>query len=218
MYRQFGKRLFDLVVASCMVFVLWPVILITAIVVRLKLGSPVLFQQRRAGKNGKLFSVQKFRSMTDARDENGELLPDDVRLTRTGKILRAASLDELPQLWNVLVGDMSLVGPRPLLEEYLPRYNSHQARRHEVMPGITGWAQVNGRNAISWEQRFDLDVYYVDNQSAWLDFKILLMTVQKVFQRSGVNSDNHATMERFMGSPETNQPATNPTNQATTNG
>jgi len=202
MYRRFGKRLFDLVVASAALILLSPGILITAIVVRWRLGSPVLFQQSRAGKDGKVFSVQKFRSMTDARDEKGELLPDDVRLTKTGDFIRKASLDELPQLLNVLSGEMSLIGPRPLLTEYLPRYNSHQARRHEVRPGITGWAQVNGRNSVAWEDRFNLDVHYVDNYNFAFDLKILLLTVLKVFRTSDVNSDNHATMERFQGTPE----------------
>lgn len=201
MYRRFGKRCFDFATASCLLLALSPVLAITALFVRWRLGSPVLFQQQRIGYQNAIFSVQKFRSMTDARDANGELLPDDVRLTTAGKILRSSSLDELPQLWNVLRGDMSLVGPRPLLVEYLPRYNETQARRHEVRPGITGWAQVNGRNTVSWQKRFEMDVYYVDHQTVWFDFKILLLTVLKVFQRSGVNSDNHATMERFMGNP-----------------
>ena len=205
MYRGFGKRLFDIVVSIAALMVLSPAIIATAIIVRLKLGSPVLFQQKRAGKDGVVFRVQKFRSMTDARDESGELLPDDVRLTRTGKLLRSSSLDELPQLWNVLCGEMSLIGPRPLLVEYLPRYNSHQSRRHEVRPGITGWAQVNGRNTVGWEDRFNLDVHYVDSYNLALDAKILLLTLVKVFDRSGVNSDTHATMERFMGTPEPNE-------------
>lgn len=204
MYRSFGKRIFDLVAASTAFVCLLPIMALTAIVVRWKLGSPVLFQQKRAGKNGEIFSVQKFRSMTDARDERGDLMPDEVRLTKTGKFLRAASLDELPQLINVIRGEMSLIGPRPLLIEYLPRYNSHQARRHEVRPGITGWAQVNGRNTVAWEDRFNLDVHYVDNYSLWFDCKILVLTLLKVFMRSGVNSENHATMERFQGTPESN--------------
>jgi len=205
MYRRFGKRLFDVIVAATALILLSPAILATAIVVRLRLGSPVLFQQQRAGKDGATFRVQKFRSMTDARDEHGELLPDEVRLTPTGQFLRSSSLDELPQLWNVLCGEMSLIGPRPLLLEYLPHYNSHQARRHEVRPGITGWAQVNGRNTIGWEDRFDLDVHYVENYNLLLDTKILVMTLFKVFGRSGVNSESHATMERFKGSPEPNE-------------
>ena len=202
MYRLFGKRIFDLLIALTLLVTLLPVILLTALVVRWRLGTPVLFQQQRAGKGGEIFAVQKFRSMTDARDQDGELLPDDVRLTPTGKFLRAASLDELPQLWNVVRGEMSMIGPRPLLVEYLPRYNSHQSRRHEVRPGITGWAQVNGRNAISWEDRFNLDVYYVDNLSLGLDIRIIALTVLKLIRPSGINSSNHATMERFQGSPE----------------
>lgn len=202
MYRRFGKRIFDLVAASCGLLVLSPIMLLTAILVRWRLGSPVLFQQQRAGKDGNLFSVQKFRSMTDARDEQGELLPDDVRLTPAGRLLRASSLDELPQLLNVIRGEMSLVGPRPLLVEYLPRYNSHQARRHEIRPGITGWAQVNGRNSVAWEDRFNLDVHYVDNHNFLFDLKIIFMTLLKVFRRSDVNSINHPTMERFQGTPE----------------
>lgn len=203
MYRQFGKRLVDVIVSATLLICLLPIILLTAIIIRLRLGSPVLFQQERAGKDGRLFYVQKFRSMTDARNADGDLLPDEVRLTKTGKFLRASSLDELPQLINVLRGEMSLIGPRPLLAEYLPLYNVHQARRHQVRPGITGWAQVNGRNSISWEDRFNHDVYYVENYGLWLDAKIALLTIQKVFQRSGVSSENHATMERFRGTPRT---------------
>lgn len=202
MYRRFGKRVIDLVVATLLLVCLFPVILVTAMMVRWRLGSPVLFEQERAGKDGHVFRVKKFRSMTDARNENGELLPDERRLTPTGKFLRGSSLDELPQLWHVLRGEMSLIGPRPLLVEYLPRYNPHQARRHEVRPGITGWAQVNGRNSLGWEDRFDHDVHYVDQYSMGMDLKILALTALKVFQRSGVNSENHATMERFMGSSE----------------
>lgn len=202
MYRRFGKRAFDLLAASSLLLVLSPVILLTAIFVRWRLGSPIFFQQPRAGKNGEIFAVLKFRSMTDARDENGLLLPDELRLTGTGKFLRTTSLDELPQLWNVVRGQMSMIGPRPLLTEYLSRYNSHQARRHEVRPGITGWAQVNGRNAIGWEDRFNLDVYYVDNLSLWLDLRILVLTFWKLVRPSGISSDNHVTMERFQGTPE----------------
>lgn len=205
MYRQFGKRSFDLVTALLLLILLSPVMLITALIVRLRLGSPVLFIQERAGKDGQIFRVAKFRSMTDVRDDNGDLLPDSDRLTSTGQFIRAASLDELPQLWNVLRGEMSLVGPRPLLVNYLPLYNSQQARRHEVRPGITGWAQVNGRNAIEWEPRFEMDVHYVDQHGAWMDFKILLKTVQKVFSRSGVSANDHVTMEPFRGSPDSKQ-------------
>lgn len=195
----------DAMVASILLVGLSPLILLTAVLVRWRLGTPVLFQQERGGKDGRTFRVQKFRSMTDARGEDGQLLSDAVRLTSFGKLLRAASLDELPQLLNVLNGDMSLIGPRPLLAEYMQRYNAHQARRHEVRPGITGWAQVHGRNAIGWEDRFDHDVYYVDNYSFWMDCRILALTVLKVFRPSGVSSGSHATMERFMGTPNPNE-------------
>lgn len=176
---------------------------ITALLIRLKIGSPVMFKQKRPGLRGEPFHVYKFRTMTNERDQDGELLPDEVRLTAFGKLVRKLSLDELPQLWNVFKGDMSFVGPRPLLMEYLPLYNEHQARRHEVRPGITGWAQVNGRNAISWEEKFDYDVWYVDNQSFWLDIKILFMTVLKVFKSEGINQTGQATMTKFTGTPST---------------
>ena len=174
-----------------------PCILIVAILVRLKLGAPILFTQSRPGKNDRVFEIFKFRSMTSETDQHGNLLPDETRLTKFGRFMRATSLDELPGLVNVLKGDMSLVGPRPLLVEYLPRYNARQKRRHEVKPGITGWAQVNGRNAVSWEERFELDVWYVENQSFLLDLKILVMTVGKVVRRSGVSAAGHATMPKF---------------------
>lgn len=193
------KRLFDLTAAGVGLVALSPLLLILILLVRLKLGSPVFFAQIRPGLHGKPFKMLKFRTMTEARDPEGNLLPDAVRLTRLGKFLRSTSLDELPELWNVFTGEMSLVGPRPLLMEYLPRYNEHQARRHEVRPGITGWAQVNGRNAISWDQKFDYDVWYVENQSFWLDLKILLMTVGKVLRRDGISAAGEATMERFTG-------------------
>ncbi|ARU61205.1 sugar transferase [Tumebacillus avium] len=193
------KRLFDLTVSAVLLLVLSPVILITAYLIRQKLGSPVLFKQERPGLHGKIFSLYKFRSMTDERDENGELLPDDVRLTAFGKLVRKTSLDELPQLFNVLKGDISLVGPRPLLKEYLPLYTEEQARRHHVKPGITGWAQVNGRNAISWEEKFRLDVWYVDHQSFGLDLKILFMTLMKVVRSEGVNQAGHVTISKFQG-------------------
>ncbi|MGL4866612.1 MAG: sugar transferase, partial [Cetobacterium sp.] len=164
-----------------------------------KLGSPAIFKQERPGKDGKIFTMYKFRSMSDARDKNGKLLSDSERLTKFGKLLRATSLDELPELYNVLRGEMSLVGPRPLLPEYLSRYNSFQARRHEVLPGITGWAQVNGRNAISWDDKFKLDVYYVDNRSFIFDIKILFLTVKKVFIKEGISQEGEATMQEFMG-------------------
>lgn len=196
------KRIFDFLVSFCMLLVLSIVIFFTWIVVRIKLGSPAIFKQARPGLNGEVFNVYKFRTMTDERDEFGELLPDAVRLTSFGKLLRKLSLDELPQLWNVLKGDMSFVGPRPLLVEYLPLYNERQALRHEVRPGITGWAQVNGRNAISWEQKFEYDVWYVENESLWLDFKILLLTIKKVFVSEGISQNGHATMPIFKGSAE----------------
>ena len=194
------KRSFDFIVSLIALLILWPLILVTAFLIRFKIGKSVLFRQERPGLHGKSFYVYKFRTMTDARDENGEFLPDDVRLTDFGKFVRKLSLDELPQLWNVLKGDMSFVGPRPLLVEYLPIYNERQAKRHNVLPGITGWAQVNGRNAISWEEKFELDVWYVKNQSFWLDIKILLMTVAKVFKSEGITQDGQATIQKFAGS------------------
>ncbi|HLO98598.1 MAG TPA: sugar transferase [Fimbriimonas sp.] len=193
------KRLADFVAAAVLLLIFAPLLLVLALMIRSKLGSPVLFRQRRPGLHGKVFEMVKFRSMSDARDSEGNLLPDDVRLGKFGKLLRASSLDELPELWNVLKGEMSLVGPRPLLEKYLPLYTPEQARRHEARPGITGWAQVNGRNAISWDQKFELDVWYVDNQSLLLDLKILFMTVGKVLKRSGVSADQHVTIEEFRG-------------------
>lgn len=196
------KRSFDLIASLIVLILLSLFIVITAIIVRFKLGSPVIFKQQRPGLRGKPFYVYKFRTMNDKRNAQGGLLPDDVRLTKTGNIIRKLSLDELPQLFNVLKGDISLVGPRPLLMEYLPLYTKKQARRHEVKPGITGWAQVNGRNAISWEEKFDLDVWYVDHQSFWLDIKILYMTVLKVFKSEGINQDGQATIEKFNGSGE----------------
>jgi len=194
------KRCFDFACSFCMIVILSLVIMVTWFLVRLKLGSPAIFKQPRPGLEGKVFYVYKFRTMTDERDENGELLPDECRLTSFGKLLRKLSIDELPQLWNVLKGDMSFVGPRPLLVDYLPLYDKRQARRHEVRPGITGWAQVNGRNAISWEQKFEYDVWYVENQSLGLDFKILLLTVKKVFISEGVSHEGQATMAKFKGS------------------
>ena len=194
------KRFFDFLVAFCAMLALLPVIVVVAVLIRFKLGSPILFTQDRPGLNGKVFKMMKFRSMLDGKDKQGNLLPDDERMTPFGAFLRSTSLDELPGLFNVLKGDMSLVGPRPLLVQYLPLYNAEQARRHDVRPGITGWAQVNGRNAISWEQKFKLDVWYVDNQSFLLDFKILLLTVKKVFVREGISADGHVTIEPFKGS------------------
>src|ERR1035437_7498944 len=193
------KRLFDLVLVLGSAPFWLPLLLVLAVLVRVRVGVPVFFLQQRPGLHGKPFIMLKFRTMTDTRDPAGNLLPDAKRLTAFGRWLRRTSLDELPELFNVLKGDMRLVGPRPLLIEYLPRYTVKQARRHEVKPGITGWAQVNGRNAISWEQKFKLDVWYVDNQSLWLDLKILALTVIQVFQRKGISAAGHATMPVFEG-------------------
>ncbi|WP_340678198.1 sugar transferase [Paraglaciecola sp.] len=194
------KRGLDIVVSGLVLLLALPVLLVLAVVIRIKLGSPVLFAQTRPGKDAQPFLMLKFRSMTSETDSKGKLLTDAQRLTRFGRWLRASSLDELPGLLNVLKGDMSLVGPRPLLAEYLPLYNAQQQRRHEVRPGITGWAQVNGRNALSWEQKFIYDVWYVDNQSFWLDCKILVMTVLKVINRTDINHAGEATMCKFTGS------------------
>lgn len=193
------KRLFDLVGASLLLILLSIPMAIIALLVRLKLGAPVLFKQTRPGLYGKPFTLYKFRTMTDKRDSNGRLLPDEQRLTPFGAWLRSTSLDELPELWNVIKGDMSLVGPRPLLMEYLERYTPEQARRHEVKPGITGWAQINGRNAISWEEKFKLDVWYVDNWTLWLDLKILLKTILTVLRREGIQHAHHVSMPLFEG-------------------
>lgn len=193
------KRLLDIAAASVGLILLAPIFWGTAYLVRKKLGSPILFTQIRPGLHSQPFKMMKFRTMTDERDEQGKLLPDSERLTTFGKFLRSSSLDELPELLNVLKGDMSLVGPRPLLMEYLPLYSVEQARRHHAKPGITGWAQINGRNAISWEQKFSLDVWYVDNQSLLLDIKILFLTVWKVFKREGISAVGEATMTKFTG-------------------
>lgn len=195
------KRLIDVTASGAALAVLSPVLAVTAYKVKKNLGSPVLFKQTRPGLNGKPFEMIKFRTMKDATDKDGNLLPDSERLTPFGQKLRSTSIDELPELWNVLKGDMSLVGPRPLLMEYLPLYNSEQARRHNVRPGVTGYAQVNGRNAISWEQKFALDTWYVDNQSLWLDFKILAKTVKQVLIKDGISAEGEATMSKFTGSP-----------------
>jgi sugar transferase EpsL len=191
------KRIIDLLISLGALIALFPLILILAVLVRVKLGSPVFFKQLRPGKDDSLFQMYKFRTMMDARDADENILPDEERLTKCGKFLRASSLDELPELWNVFKGDMSIVGPRPLLVRYLDRYTSEQARRHEVRPGLTGWAQVNGRNAISWEEKFKLDVWYVDNCSLWLDMKIIWMTVKKVLMQEGINAEGEATMAEF---------------------
>ena len=195
------KRLFDILVALTALILLSPIIWIVSIKVAKNLGKPVLFKQKRPGLNGKIFEMNKFRSMKDSTNEKGELLSDKERLTPFGERLRSSSLDELPGLWSVIKGDMSLVGPRPLLVEYLPLYSKEQARRHDLKPGITGWAQINGRNTLSWEEKFKLDVWYVDNQSFWLDIKILILTIRKVFIKEDINADGEATMSKFTGSP-----------------
>lgn len=198
-YERYLKRPQDFLCALAATIILSPVMLITALLVRVKLGSPVLFKQDRPGKDGKIFKLYKFRTMTDKKDEMGVLLPDEVRLTSFGKKLRATSLDELPELFNILKGDMAVVGPRPLLVRYLERYNQHQARRHEVRPGLTGFAQVNGRNSVTWEEKFELDVEYVDHISFLGDWKIIFQTIKAVLKKEGINSDTSVTMEEFQG-------------------
>lgn len=193
------KRVFDFLISLAALIVLSPITVLVAWKIRLNLGSPVLFRQIRPGLNGQPFEMVKFRTMKDAVDANGNPLPDSERMTPFGDKLRNSSLDELPELWNVLKGEMSLVGPRPLLMQYLPLYSKEQARRHEVRPGVTGWAQINGRNAISWEEKFKLDVWYVDNHSFWLDLRILLLTVKKVFVKEGISADGHVTIAPFTG-------------------
>lgn len=200
MYEKFLKRFIDFGVAAIMIMIFWPVILAVAILLMLaNKGTNIFFFQERPGYKGRIFKVIKFKTMTDERDADGNLLPDEQRMTKTGSFIRSTSLDELPQLFNVLKGDMSLVGPRPLLPEYLPLYNKEQARRHDVRPGITGWAQVNGRNDISWKKKFELDVWYVDHCSFMLDMKILFLTVKKVLVREGVSKSGHVTTEPFNG-------------------
>lgn len=201
-YEKYIKRPQDFICALLAMIVLLPIMIILAILVRTKLGSPVIFRQERPGRNGRIFHLYKFRSMTDQRDENGELLPDEVRLTSFGRKLRSTSLDELPELFNILRGDMAVVGPRPLLVKYLTRYNAHQARRHEVRPGFTGYAQVHGRNSITWEDKFDKDVYYVDHITFLGDWKIIFQTVGTVLKREGISSGSSNTMEEFMGTEE----------------
>jgi len=201
-YEKYIKHPQDFCCALLALVVLSPVLCVVALLVRVKMGSPVLFKQTRPGLNGKVFHLYKFRTMTDEKDENGNLLPDDVRLTKFGQWLRATSLDELPELLNIIKGDMSVVGPRPLLVRYLPRYNEHQARRHEVRPGFTGYAQVHGRNTITWEQKFDMDVEYVDNVTFLGDWKIIFQTVGTVLKREGISSETSVTMEEFMGTEE----------------
>ncbi len=193
------KRASDLLLALTGMLILSPVFISLIVLTRFKLGSPVFFRQKRPGLKGKQFTMIKFRTMLDVIDKEGKPLPDEERLTKIGKFIRSTSLDELPELWNVIKGDMSLVGPRPLLMEYLPLYSKEQSRRHAVNPGITGWAQINGRNALSWEQKFELDVWYVDNRNMWLDIKILLLTIKKVFKSDGISADGHVTMNKFTG-------------------
>lgn len=201
-YRRFFKRPMDFLLALIAIVLLSPVMLIIAILVRIKLGKPILFKQERPGLNEEIFTIYKFRTMTDERDENGELLPDEMRLTKFGKFLRSTSLDELPEFLNILKGDMSIIGPRPLLVEYLSLYNEHQKRRHEVRPGLSGLAQVNGRNTLSWEEKFKIDIEYVDNISFIGDLKIIFLTVKKVFKREGINQEGEATIQAFKGSIE----------------
>lgn len=213
-----AKRLMDVMLSVLLLAILLPFLLILALMIRLFLGSPVLFKQTRPGLRGEPFMLYKFRTMTDRRDKNGDLLPDAERLTPLGRWLRSTSLDELPELFNVLRGDMSLVGPRPLLMEYLPLYSPHQARRHEVLPGITGWAQINGRNAISWEEKFDLDVWYVDHRDLLLDLKILIMTAVTALRREGINQPGAATAEKFTGSASEDTAQPSPSNEGYSNG
>ena len=199
------KRILDIIIASIALIILSPLYFYVAHKVRKNLGSPVIFRQVRPGLNGKPFEMIKFRTMTDERDEKGNLLPNEQRLPKFGKMLRATSLDEMPELWNVIKGDMSIVGPRPLLMDYLPLYNEEQAKRHKVRPGMTGYAQVNGRNSISWEEKFKLDTWYVENQSIWLDFKIMFQTVKKVLVKEGINQSEEVTMTRFLGNKKDGQ-------------
>lgn len=201
-YEVYIKRLLDIILSGLALLILSPLMLIVAILVHSKLGTPVIFCQERPGKNEKIFRLYKFRSMTDARDRDGELLPDEMRLTKFGRFLRSSSLDELPELWNIFKGDMSLVGPRPLLVKYLPLYNEEQQHRHDVMPGLTGWAQVHGRNLCSWEDKFDYDVWYAEHISFKLDLQIVYMTVKSVLKREGISAEDSATMEEFQGTKE----------------
>lgn len=201
-YEKYIKRPQDFICGTCGFIVLSPVMLITAILVRTKLGSPIIFKQERPGLDGKVFKLYKFRTMTDQKDENGNLLPDEVRLTKFGKMLRSTSLDELPELINIIKGDMAVVGPRPLLVSYLPLYNEHQARRHEVRPGFTGYAQVHGRNSITWEDKFDKDVYYVDRISFFMDWSIIFQTIKTVVKKEGITSNSSVTMEAFTGTKD----------------
>ena len=202
LYEAYVKRLLDLVLSAVALLLLSPVILVVAILVRCNLGAPVIFCQERPGKDEEIFKLYKFRSMTDACDAYGQLLPDELRLTRFGRFLRSTSLDELPELWNIFKGDMSIVGPRPLLVKYLPLYNEEQRHRHDVTPGLTGWAQVHGRNLCSWEEKFDYDIWYVDHVSFILDLQIIFLTVKSVLKREGISSEDSPTMEEFTGTKE----------------
>lgn len=204
MYRLFLKRVIDIFLSLIFILLFWWLYIIVAILVRKKLGSPVIFKQKRPGLNEKIFTMYKFRTMTDKKDKNGNLLPDKDRLTKFGKFLRSTSLDEIPEFFNILKGDMSLIGPRPLLVKYLDRYSKEQSRRHEVRPGISGWAQVNGRNAISWEDKFKYDIEYADSLSFLLDLKIIILTIKKIFMREGISQDGSATMEEFKGEQKNN--------------
>ena len=199
MFYPIVKRFIDITVSLVALILFSPLLAISAVLIKLFVGPPILFKQARPGLNGELFVLIKFRTMSNEKDQNGDLLPDEHRLGKLGKFLRSASIDELPSLYNVLIGELSLVGPRPLLPSYLELYSEQQARRHEVTPGITGWAQIKGRNTLTWEKKFQLDVWYVDNKSIYLDFKILFLTVYKVFKREGVSSDSHVTMYKFTG-------------------
>jgi len=216
LYTFCGKRLFDLFAALLGLLLIWPLLLALYCIMRISVGSPVLFRQQRPGLRAKPFTILKLRTMTNARGANGDLLPNEKRITRVGKIMRAWSLDELPEIFNVLRGDLSLVGPRPLRMHYLPRYSPEQARRHDVMPGITGWAQVNGRNAMTWEKKFELDVWYVDHQSFLLDLRILLLTAWKVVRREGINEEGYISASDFMGTPP-GEPADTRTRTSTEN-
>lgn len=202
MYAKYFKRILDFILSLIAIIILSPVLLIVAVLVRIKLGSPVIFKQQRPGKDEKIFTLYKFRTMTDKKDENGNLLPDSERLTKFGKVLRSTSLDELPELFNILKGDMAIVGPRPLLVEYLPLYNKEQKHRHDVRPGLTGLAQISGRNSISWEEKFKEDIIYVKNITFISDMKIILKTIIKVFKREGISQKNNVTIEKFKGNKE----------------
>lgn len=201
-YEKYIKRILDILCSLIVLVLFWWLYIILAVLVRIKLGSPILFKQQRPGKNEKIFNMYKFRTMTDARDEHGNLLPDEVRLTKFGMMLRATSLDELPEIFNILKGDMSLIGPRPLLVQYLPRYNEEQHHRHDVRPGLTGYAQAHGRNAVSWEEKFTMDVWYTEHISMKTDLRVIVDTIKTVLKKEGISSETSATMEEFMGNEE----------------